>query len=168
MSKAASAKIVHLASESSAPQYLENLIQEAEQAYASDIHLQMLGADASVSFRLDGVMGAPRKLPADLADRVFGRIKFLAKLKTYQESLPRDGRIDKADVSASAAIFTWQPHPLEQDCAEQQTVFDKKLNCFGHRSRSEQRPEYFTIGQVTAASPGSSAINCGHSDSLSR
>jgi general secretion pathway protein E len=28
-----------------------------------------------------------------VAERVFGRIKFLARLKTYQESLPQDGRI---------------------------------------------------------------------------
>jgi type II secretory ATPase GspE/PulE/Tfp pilus assembly ATPase PilB-like protein len=104
MSKTVSEKIVHLDSESSAPDYLDNLIQEAEQANASDIHLQMLGSDASVSFRLDGVMAAPRKLPANLADRVLGRIKFLARLKTYQESLPQDGRIDKADVGARSDI----------------------------------------------------------------
>jgi type II secretory ATPase GspE/PulE/Tfp pilus assembly ATPase PilB-like protein len=104
MSKTASAKIVHLAPESSAPDYLENLIHEAEQANASDIHLQMLGTDASVSFRLDGVMATPRKFSADLANRVFGRIKFLARLKTYQESLPQDGRIDKAEVNARSDI----------------------------------------------------------------
>jgi len=34
----------------------------------------------------------------EIAERVFGRIKFLARLKTYQESLPQDGRIDKADI----------------------------------------------------------------------
>src|SRR5215475_10153290 len=104
MSKTVSAKIVQLASESSAPEYLEYLIQEAEQANASDIHFQMLDTAASVTFRLDGVMAAARKLPADLADRVFGRIKFLARLKTYQESLPQDGRIDKAEVNARSDI----------------------------------------------------------------
>src|ERR1043166_7389569 len=104
MSKTVSAKIVHLTSELSAPEYLERLIQEAEQANASDIHLQMLGAEASVSFRLDGVMAASRKLPADLSERVLGRIKFLARLKTYQESLPQDGRIDKAEVNARSDI----------------------------------------------------------------
>lgn len=104
MSKAVSEKVVELAAAWSAPEYLENLIREAEQANASDIHLQMLGAEASVSFRLDGVMAAPRKLPADLADRVLGRIKFLARLKTYQESLPQDGRIDKAEVKARSDI----------------------------------------------------------------
>ena len=44
------------------------------------------------------------ELPTDIAERVFGRIKFLAKLKTYQESLPQDGRIDQATVGASSDI----------------------------------------------------------------
>jgi type II secretory ATPase GspE/PulE/Tfp pilus assembly ATPase PilB-like protein len=39
-----------------------------------------------------------------MAERVFGRIKFLAKLKTYQESLPQDGRIDRADLGAQNDI----------------------------------------------------------------
>ena len=59
---------------------------------------------ASVSFRLDGVMTPAADLPTELADRVFGRIKFLARLKTYQESLPQDGRIDKASVNARSDI----------------------------------------------------------------
>jgi type II secretory ATPase GspE/PulE/Tfp pilus assembly ATPase PilB-like protein len=43
-------------------------------------------------------------LPAELAERVFGRIKFLARLKTYQDSFPQDGRIDKADLQARSDI----------------------------------------------------------------
>ncbi len=39
-------------------------------------------------------------LPANVAERVFGRVKFLARLKTYQDSLPQDGRIDAAEVGA--------------------------------------------------------------------
>jgi len=39
-----------------------------------------------------------------VAERVFGRIKFLARLKTYQESLPQDGRIDKSQVGAQNDI----------------------------------------------------------------
>jgi type II secretory ATPase GspE/PulE/Tfp pilus assembly ATPase PilB-like protein len=74
---------------------LEQLVHRAETARASDIHLQMLGKTASVSFRLDGVMTPATEIPEDVAERVFGRIKFLARLKTYQDSLPQDGRIDK-------------------------------------------------------------------------
>lgn len=76
-----------------APELLEDLVQRAERAGASDIHLQMRGKTADVGFRLDGLITPFRELPADVADRVFGRIKFLARLKTYQETLPQDGRI---------------------------------------------------------------------------
>jgi general secretion pathway protein E len=90
--------------EPSAPEVLERLIHQAEHAGASDIHLQMQGESAGVWFRLDGVMTPAQPLPAALAERVFGRIKFLARLKTYQESLPQDGRIDKAGAHARTDI----------------------------------------------------------------
>jgi general secretion pathway protein E len=88
----------------SAPEILERLVAQAERAGASDIHLQMRAGSASVTFRLDGVMTPTAELPAAIAERVFGRIKFLARLKTYQESLPQDGRIDKAELHARTDI----------------------------------------------------------------
>jgi len=95
-------KVAH--SEDSAPETLECLVAQAERAGASDIHLHMQSGAASVAFRLDGVMTPTAELPGPLAERVFGRIKFLARLKTYQESLPQDGRIDKADLKAGTDI----------------------------------------------------------------
>lgn len=83
-----------------APKILEELVQRAEVAGASDVHLQMNGDRAEVSFRLDGVMNPGTRLEKELAERVFGRIKFLARLKTYQESLPQDGRIEKAEIKS--------------------------------------------------------------------
>lgn len=91
-------------SELSAPKVLENLIQQAERANASDIHLQKRGDTAQVAFRLDGIVTPASELPATIADHVFGRIKFLARLKTYQDSLPQDGRIDKAEVGSQHDI----------------------------------------------------------------
>ncbi len=88
----------------SAPEILERLVAQAERAGASDIHLQMRAGSASVTFRLDGVMTPTAELPAAVAERVLGRIKFLARLKTYQESLPQDGRIDKAELHARTDI----------------------------------------------------------------
>jgi len=81
-----------------APAALEKLVRQAEAAGASDIHLQMREAAAEVAFRLDGVMTPVAPLPTELAERVMGRIKFLARLKTYQESLPQEGRIASADL----------------------------------------------------------------------
>ncbi|HEY4417016.1 MAG TPA: ATPase, T2SS/T4P/T4SS family [Verrucomicrobiae bacterium] len=84
--------------ETSAPEILENLVRLAERAGASDIHLQMRGKVAEAGFRLDGLIVPGSELPADVAERVFGRIKFLARLKTYQESLPQDGRISRDEL----------------------------------------------------------------------
>ena len=84
--------------EASAPKILEQLVRRAECAGASDIHLQMRGRTAEVAFRLDGIITPGPELAADVAERVFGRIKFLARLKTYQESLPQDGRISRDEI----------------------------------------------------------------------
>jgi general secretion pathway protein E len=83
-----------------APQFLEKLIQRAQQAGASDIHLQRIGLAAEVLFRLDGVMVPAGEIASGIAERVFGRIKFLARLKTYQDSLPQDGRINGGEIGA--------------------------------------------------------------------
>jgi type II secretory ATPase GspE/PulE/Tfp pilus assembly ATPase PilB-like protein len=86
--------------ETSAPIVLEQLIQQAERAGASDIHLQMRDRSADVAFRHDGVITPWVVLHAEVAERVFGRIKFLARLKTYQESLPQDGRIAREELKS--------------------------------------------------------------------
>ena len=83
-----------------APEILEKLVAQAERAGASDIHLQMRGKKAEVAFRLDGVIVPINTVPSEIAERVFGRVKFLARLKTYQDSLPQDGRIDRAELSS--------------------------------------------------------------------
>lgn len=87
-----------------APQKVEALIRRAEAAGASDIHLQMIGKEATVVFRLDGVMTPVETLEETVAERVFGRIKFLARLKTYQESLPQDGRINHEDIGTQKDV----------------------------------------------------------------
>jgi type II secretory ATPase GspE/PulE/Tfp pilus assembly ATPase PilB-like protein len=82
-------------SENEVVQMVDGLLQEAEKAGASDIHLHILADNAAIDFRLDGVLKRVRTLPVEEAKRWCGRLKYLAKLKTYQESLPQDGRIPK-------------------------------------------------------------------------
>ncbi|MGH7952401.1 MAG: GspE/PulE family protein [Limisphaerales bacterium] len=90
--------------ETSAPKILEQLVRQAEQSGASDIHLQMRGKIAETAFRLDGVITPGAELDAEIAERVFGRVKFLARLKTYQESLPQDGRISRDELKSENDI----------------------------------------------------------------
>ena len=95
--------------ETSVPKILEQLVGQAERAGASDIHLQMRGKSAEVGFRLDGIITPGCELSAGIAERVFGRIKFLARLKTYQESLPQDGRIshDELGIQNDIRVATY-------------------------------------------------------------
>lgn len=88
----------------SAPEQVQALVNRAEAAGVSDIHLQRIGQGASIAFRLDGVMRPIGTLEEALAERVFGRIKYLARLKTYQDSLPQDGRINRDDVGSQRDI----------------------------------------------------------------
>jgi len=89
---------------SHAPKILADLVLQAEKSGASDIHLQMRGQTAQVAFRLDGVLTPVVELPASVAERVFGRVKFLARLKTYQDSLPQDGRIEHLELGCKHDI----------------------------------------------------------------
>jgi len=92
------------ATEHGAPEVLEGLIRQAVGSGASDVHLHMDGQRARVAFRLDGVLAPATELPEGVARRVVGRIKYLARLKTYQETLPQDGRIDHGDVGSGSDI----------------------------------------------------------------
>lgn len=132
--------------ERSAPEVLRELVAKAEQASASDIHLQLNGALGSVFFRVDGVLAPISELPGELAERVVGRIKFLARLKTYQQSLPQDGRIDKTEIGTANDIRV----------ATYPTVTGEKivLRLFGGASKTKPLEELGFPGPVLAEVKG--------------
>jgi type II secretory ATPase GspE/PulE/Tfp pilus assembly ATPase PilB-like protein len=57
-----------------------------------------------VAFRLDGLLTPAEAVPGNLGERLMGRIKYLARLKTYQDRLPQDGRIDRGRVGSQSDI----------------------------------------------------------------
>lgn len=87
-----------------APRALADLIAEAVRARASDLHLHRRGGLAEVAFRVDGVLVPVRTLPEGLAERVMGRIKYLARLQTWQDAVPQDGRIDRAELGVAQDV----------------------------------------------------------------
>lgn len=87
-----------------APEVLARLIREAEEAGASDLHLQSTSAGADLALRLDGALLPWQSIPGELGRRLLGRVKYLARLPTYQDALPQDGRIDRADLGARCDV----------------------------------------------------------------
>lgn len=89
---------------SSPTELLDRLLVQAESSGASDIHFQTVEGEGHVAFRMDGLLVPYRAFPRETTDRMFGRIKYLARLKTYQDSLPQEGRIPKGDSPAQSEI----------------------------------------------------------------
>ena len=69
-----------LVADLSAPKVLENLIQQAERANASDIHLQKRADATQIAFRLDGIV------QCELIDRTFEQ-RLGQRLKDYLKSI---------------------------------------------------------------------------------
>jgi type II secretory ATPase GspE/PulE/Tfp pilus assembly ATPase PilB-like protein len=88
---------------------VEWLLQFATRHQASDVHLHMDRDGCRVQFRLDGVLTHVGTLPAEAAKLILGRVKYLAKLKTYVESLPQDGRIagDEVGLFSDVRVSTY-------------------------------------------------------------
>lgn len=70
----------------------------------SDIHLQSAETGARIFFRMAGVFTPVTSLPSALAERLGGRIKFLARLKTWQTALAQAGRMDRTHVGTAHDI----------------------------------------------------------------
>jgi general secretion pathway protein E len=73
---------------------VDDLLKEAVQAGASDIHFEPTGAGLLVKFRLDGVLSIVESLPKALSDNVISRLKVLGGLLTYRNDVPQEGRIE--------------------------------------------------------------------------
>lgn len=75
------------------PARIDELLQQAVRAGASDLHLVPAGDALDLSWRLDGVLTAVSRWPATLAPNVISRLKVLAELLTYRTDVPQEGRL---------------------------------------------------------------------------
>ena len=84
-----------------APEILQRLVQQAEQAGASDIHLQMRGATAEITFRLDGVLARARDI--EVPEGGFVRFRDRWVTPAEKESVLLLERIDRLFERLDAA-----------------------------------------------------------------
>jgi type II secretory ATPase GspE/PulE/Tfp pilus assembly ATPase PilB-like protein len=80
-------------SASYAADFVDRLLAAASAARATDIHLQPLGDDIEVRWRIDGVLQSLGRFPRGATADVIARVKVLAQLLTYQSDLPQEGRL---------------------------------------------------------------------------
>ncbi len=73
---------------------VDDLLNQAIDSGASDIHFEPGGQQLSVKFRLDGALSPVESLPVALSDNVVARLKVLGGLLTYRNDIPQEGRIE--------------------------------------------------------------------------
>ncbi|MFH1536858.1 MAG: GspE/PulE family protein [Patescibacteria group bacterium] len=68
------------------------ILRDAIEGGASDIHIEPIGDNTRVRFRLDGVLHTSLLLPKRVHTQIVARIKVLANMKLDETRMPQDGR----------------------------------------------------------------------------
>ena len=88
------AKLRDMASEAPVIRLVNQMIQRAVDARASDIHVEPYENVLKIRTRVDGVLRDEPSPPRDLGPAVISRIKIMADLDIAERRLPQDGRIN--------------------------------------------------------------------------
>jgi len=72
---------------------VHQLVAQAVEAHASDLHIMPDGEDLRVRFRIDGVLRDVTSVPRRMARGVVSRIKIMAELDIAERRVPQDGRV---------------------------------------------------------------------------
>ena len=82
-----------MAEEAPVVELVSNLMAQAVEQRASDIHLEPEERTFSVRFRIDGVLHNRLSLPRDRFDAVASRLKLISGMDIAERRLPQDGRM---------------------------------------------------------------------------
>ncbi len=72
---------------------VNQIVAQAVEQHASDVHLAPDGRELRVRFRVDGVLADVTTVPRRMAAGVISRVKIMAELNIAEKRLPQDGRV---------------------------------------------------------------------------
>lgn len=88
---------------------VDQILTDAINKHASDIHFELFAKNYRVRFRIDGILQKIIDLDPKLANRITARLKIIAKLNIAERRLPQDGRFniifDKSKATASSMAY---------------------------------------------------------------
>ncbi|WP_436717725.1 ATPase, T2SS/T4P/T4SS family [Roseiconus lacunae] len=71
---------------------VNNMLLNAIQSHASDVHLQPFEYSMAVRMRIDGVLSEVQSVPKSLQEEVVSRLKIAGQMNIAEKRLPQDGR----------------------------------------------------------------------------
>ena len=132
--------------EASVVKFVNQIIREALEQRATDIHVEPLHSDLRIRYRIDGMLhdvAVPENINA-LASSVIARLKIMSKLDIAERRLPQDGRINlsledqQIDVRV-ATIPTVEGESVSLRLLNQEKFNLNRLGLIAHtRSRIDQ------------------------------
>ncbi len=138
------------------PQYatriVDELLQLAADANASDLHFQPMRDRLLMKWRIDGVLHPVGAIPEQASDRIVVRLKVMAGLLTYQSHLPQEGRVANRDDSLDIRISTFPTLFGEKVVARLLPVAASKLARLGDLKLSPDVVE--TLRRASAQTSG--------------
>jgi type IV pilus assembly protein PilB len=72
---------------------VNQIIAQAAEQGASDVHMSPDGTQLRVRFRIDGVLADTLTVPRRMVSGVISRVKIMAELNIAEKRLPQDGRV---------------------------------------------------------------------------
>ncbi|HLL66655.1 MAG TPA: ATPase, T2SS/T4P/T4SS family [Micromonosporaceae bacterium] len=73
--------------------YVNNMIEQAVQSRASDLHLEPTEMNMRVRYRIDGVLHEVDSVPRSVQSAVISRIKIMSNVDITERRIPQNGRI---------------------------------------------------------------------------
>lgn len=81
-----------------------SLLDFAVKSRASDIHIEPVGQNTRVRYRIDGILYEKLVLPIKIHDSVVSRIKIMSNLKIDEKRVPQDGRFNYKSESGEVDV----------------------------------------------------------------
>lgn len=85
--------------------FLEDLIFEAKNIEASDIHIEVYDDNARVRLRIDGQLIEKKHIEKESYNELINQIKIKSNLDITEKRLPQDGRIEYDDFDIRVSIL---------------------------------------------------------------
>lgn len=93
--------------------YLDELLQQAIQRGASDLHFEPYAEHYRIRFRIDGILYEVARPPLQQASQIAARLKVMAQLDIAERRMPQDGRLQLSSPQHGSVDFRISTLPTQ-------------------------------------------------------
>lgn len=144
-----------------AVRFVQDLLDGAMRAGASDVHVQPTADGLHIQWRLDGVLHTVGRFARNESADIVVRLKVLAELLTYRTDVPQEGRIRDASRGVEMRVSTFptlfgERAVVRLFAVEQHFRFVADLGLSPDVARALEETLYATAGVLIISGPAGS------------